>query len=290
MAIDQVLRAAGEVGQRGVRLYSQVCVECCVNFPKVDWSIFNSAADSICRSDDLPSPHSTAGDESSTDLRPVVSAGVAVNARRAAEFSPSDDRNVVGHSSFMQIIDQGGQALIEQRQVGVFEPAEVVAVKIPAAKVQRHHSCACLDQPAGHEELLQIPRRAVAKILGVALAVLLTRLRRFSLQVQGVGQSTGCQHVERLCIEVIDSRNRSARIDIPSQSIEPGKQAFPVVEPIEANAAELHILTSWAAGPEGGMADPQETWVTRRAVGRMPGVGRQSDEWRNGSVGWAPQA
>ena len=51
------------------------------------------------------------------DLRPVVAAGVLVDLRRAAELAPHDDRHVLVQPAVVQVFDQCGHALVEQRHV-----------------------------------------------------------------------------------------------------------------------------------------------------------------------------
>ena len=125
-----------------------------------------------------PVLHAAAGQQGAADLRPVVAAGVLVDARRAAELAPGDHRHVVEHAARFQVVDQGAERLVELGAV-VAHQVEVLAVAVPAAVGQRHAADAGLDQPPGHQQLVVDGRGAVVlEVVRLAVAV---ASRTFSL-------------------------------------------------------------------------------------------------------------
>src|SRR5437867_11641148 len=99
----------------------------------------------------------------------MVAAGVPVDARCAAELAPDDYRNVAIHAALVQVLDQGGNAAVEDRQVAAQMP-EIAPVRVPEAVGNRDAANTRFDKAAGHEELIipergavpLVPRRAVA--------------------------------------------------------------------------------------------------------------------------------
>ena len=131
---DEVVRAAGEVGDGGfVRVDAEVVVESGKDFAEPNGAFVGFAAESVCGADGLAGFHAAAGEQGAGDARPVIAAGVGVDFWGASEFAPDDDGNVFVHASLVKIVDQGGNALIQQGHV--FAAAfEVAVVPVPAAE------------------------------------------------------------------------------------------------------------------------------------------------------------
>ena len=120
---------------------------------------------SIGRTDDLPGANAAARQYPATDLRPMVSSRVLIDAGSPAKLAPRDDHHVLREPAFVQVFDQRRESLIELRQVRLLHAVEVVAMKVPATKVQRDNSRPCLDQASCRQEVLQVSRSPVAKIV-----------------------------------------------------------------------------------------------------------------------------
>ena len=155
----------------------------------------------IGRPDHLSGAEPATGEEPAADLGPVVAAGILVDLRRTAEFTPRHDGDVLVEPALVQILDEGRQALVELRQMGVLHAIERVAVKVPAAEVQRHDTAARLDEAARHQEVLEVARRAIPESIRVALAVPFPHPRGLLGQVERTGEATARQDVERGLLE-----------------------------------------------------------------------------------------
>lgn len=59
------------------------------------------ATEAIRGADHLAGSQSTASEKRATNLGPVVPAGIFVDDRRAAEFTPSDDRYIVAQAALV---------------------------------------------------------------------------------------------------------------------------------------------------------------------------------------------
>ena len=81
--------------------------------------------------DDHALLNAAAGHGQRPRFRPVVAAQVAVDPRRPAELRHGDDQHVVEHPSLGQVLDHGGERLIELRHQ-VDRAVEIVAVRVPA--------------------------------------------------------------------------------------------------------------------------------------------------------------
>ena len=84
-----------------------------------------------------------------------------------AEFAhPGDDR-VVEHAAPFEILEQRRQCLVGGRNQIVFEPVEVVAVRVPevaaiVVPIDRHERDAMLDQAARKQDALAVDVAAVS--------------------------------------------------------------------------------------------------------------------------------
>src|SRR4051812_20866096 len=132
-AINQILRTAGEIGQGcGCDVDAEVMIKGGEDFAELDGAINRFASEAIGGADDLTSFHSAASEQGAGDARPMVASAIFVDRRSAAEFTPDDNRNIFFETTIVDVINQGGQALVEQREI-LTKRAEVVAVMIPTA-------------------------------------------------------------------------------------------------------------------------------------------------------------
>src|SRR5204862_5679822 len=89
----------------------------------------------------------------------------------AAKLAHDDDGAVIGQAALVQVVDEGADALVEDRKIfsfaekdGVVGPALGVAapVPVPIAVIERHDADAGFDEPAREEQALRHARGAVA--------------------------------------------------------------------------------------------------------------------------------
>src|SRR5438105_4406253 len=120
--------------------------------------------------DDLASGHAAAGQQDAVHGGPVVAAGVFVDARRAAELAPDDHADVPAQAALVDVVDQGGDAAVEDRQV-VAQVAEVAAVGVPETIGDGDAARARFHEAPGREELVIPERGAVSLVPGRGDAV-----------------------------------------------------------------------------------------------------------------------
>ena len=90
--VKRVLRATGEIVEFDVlRIDAEVAVQRGENFAEVNGPLDSFSAKSVGRSDHLAGFHAAASKQTAADARPVIPAGVFVDARRSAELAPRND-------------------------------------------------------------------------------------------------------------------------------------------------------------------------------------------------------
>ena len=277
--IDQELRSACRVddGRRG-DIDPEVVIEGGDDFLHVDRSFFGIFAESVGRADRLAGSHAAAGEVGAADLCPVIATCTVVDFGSASEFAPNHDRHIVEHAAHFEVIDQSAQALIQFRTV-IADQVKVLAVRIPSAVAEAHHAHACFDQPASDQQMIVAGWGTVVLVLvRFAIAVALDDLWVFFAQVEGIEQFAAGQHIECPLFKGIHTGHDAAGIDIASHGIEAGQQSTSILQSIEADVVQLHILHAGAIGLEGRVGRAEESSVSRVGPGNVGGAGRESDE------------
>src|SRR5262245_43298407 len=96
MVADQVLRAAIEVGElRMCDVNPQPFIKRGEYVAKVNWPRLGLFAPPRGRAQDLAATHSATGHQGTTNVGPMVAAGVGIDLRRATKLAPCDNGNVV---------------------------------------------------------------------------------------------------------------------------------------------------------------------------------------------------
>ena len=103
--------------------------------------------------------------------------------------------------------------------MSVLHAVEIVAVKIPAAEIQRDNSATGLHQSPRHQEVFQVSRSTIAETIGVAFTITLANSFRFFGNVQGIDQSTAGQNVEGLPGQRVETFQSPATVHVASQPI-----------------------------------------------------------------------
>src|SRR5262249_51369018 len=160
-------------------------------------------------------------------LRPMVAAAVLVDPRRAAKLAPDDDSNFIEQTTLAQILDQGRQAQIEQRQgfAGFREeipvPVPVVialqnAAEGPTAGHQRDTAGPGFDQPPGQQNLVQMRLPLTLFWIGMIQPVPAAAASIFPAEIKGLCQPRRGEQLERLLLQRLDAV-RNSRIDLPAK-------------------------------------------------------------------------
>src|SRR5438128_11956986 len=103
----QVLRAAELVRDLVLAdVEAEVVEESGYQVAVLDGTLVGSGAVLRGGADHLPGAHAAAGQEAGGDLRPVVAAGIFVDARRASEVAPDDHREVPVEAAVVDVLDE----------------------------------------------------------------------------------------------------------------------------------------------------------------------------------------
>src|SRR5579871_2190977 len=104
--VDDVLRPAGRISDGSCfRIDAEVAIKRGNNFAERHRAIAGVFAEAIRGADYLPRFHAASRHQSAADLRPMIAAGILVDARRPPELAPGDDRHVIEHSTSFQVVD-----------------------------------------------------------------------------------------------------------------------------------------------------------------------------------------
>ena len=108
------MRAVGGVVDHGVLdVDAKLVIQRGEDVLVVHRAILRFLAQAVGRTDDLAHAHAAAGQKGTRGLGPVVSASRFVDARRAPEFAPGDDADILVEAAGVQIFDECGDSLIE---------------------------------------------------------------------------------------------------------------------------------------------------------------------------------
>src|SRR5207244_10857833 len=108
-------------------------IKCGEDFTKGDRPFNGFATQTVRCADDLPGFHPAAREQCARNARPMIAAGILVDRRRATELTPNNYGHILVKTALVQVLHEGGNALIEQWQVrtGV---SEILPVIIPKTK------------------------------------------------------------------------------------------------------------------------------------------------------------
>ena len=122
-----------------------------------------------------------AGQDDETALWPVIASGLGVDPWRATHLAHQHDEGRIEQSPLLEVVDQGGEHLVEDRQV-VPAHVEVVGVQVPVIPavglfpVDADERRSGFDQATGHQ----------ATVGPDGVAVTSPGFRRFLREVEGV--------------------------------------------------------------------------------------------------------
>ena len=278
---DEVVGTAGEVGDGGfVRIDAEVVVKGGKDFAKSDGTLVGFAAESVGGADGLASFHAAAGEQSAGDARPMIAAGVGVDFWSAAEFSPNNKGNVFVHAALVKVIDQGGDALVEQWHVFAAS-FEVAVVPVPAAEGEGDATGAGFHQTAGDEEVFEIFGAAVRAVLWIAFAVFFADAGGFAGDVEGFGEFGGGKNAKSLLGEGVQPFHRAAGIEVASEAVKAGQQAAAVVELIQSDAVQGHVFFAKSVGLEGSVGGAEEAGFAGVGPAHLSHFGSEADKGRH---------
>src|SRR5262249_41496379 len=133
LRIDQVLRPAGRVDHRRLAdVDAEVVVERRQDFLEVAGGGLGVFAEGGGGGGGPGGFSAAAREERAAYLRPVVAAGFLVDPRRAAEFAPGDDGDIIEHAAIVEVLHEGAEALIQLAAM-VANQVEILAVAVPTA-------------------------------------------------------------------------------------------------------------------------------------------------------------
>ena len=153
MSIDEILRSAGQIGERGLGdINAHLFVECGKDLPKGDGALSGFSRLFVGSANDLPVAHTAAGKECRSDARPVIAPSFGIDHRCAAKFTPHDDGDILIKAALMKIGDECREPAVEQRQI-LTQLAEIVGMVVPPAEGKRDYARASLHQTSCGKEV-----------------------------------------------------------------------------------------------------------------------------------------
>jgi hypothetical protein len=191
------------------------------------------AAVLLRRADRLAVPQAAARQAQRHDEGPVIAAvGAPLRAQpgRPAELPHGDDQDVVEPPALLQVVHQGREQVVEEREQGLEALADaavrrdVVAMRVPGARggvitqVQRDEGHARLDHAAGHQRLL------APQMLPVALP----HRRWLARQVERFLHPPPDEQIERLLSVAVHGRYLAPLVKLSPQGVDLFEQGAPI--------------------------------------------------------------
>ena len=173
---------------------------------------------------DLPALDSTPGEGDRVRARVVIPSAVVADLRRSAELGEEDDQGLIEQATFVEIGQQGRGAAVEDRQHGVLEPVEAIAVGIPVVALGAVEVSGRADHGSQGHSRLDEPSRQQHALAADMFAIGAMDLFRFFLQLEGF--------LDLRIFEHIDSQ--AAGVVKLVSSLAPGKTRFETTEEAEA--------------------------------------------------------
>ena len=226
---DEVARATlGVFDGGGVHVDAEVVVEGGEDFLKGDGAAVGFAAETVGGADDLAALHAAAGEEGHGDAGPVVATDLGADARGAAEFAPDEDGDVFVESALVEVVNEGGDGLVEDGEILAFAAEDVVvraAVPVPLAVVDGDDAGTGLDEAAGGKEALGDARGAVFvdAFDFITGAVAGDDAGIFLGEVEGFGELGGSEEAHGLLGEGVVALHLAAGIHVAAELIDAGE-------------------------------------------------------------------
>src|SRR5436190_946905 len=192
--LNQVLGPTAQIqNRRRVRINAQVVIERGKYFLKTDRPVLGAFGLTMSGADYLAGAHTAACQQGTGDGRPVIASAVRVDFGSPAKLAPDDDRHILVEAAHVQIINEGGNPLVEHGQMapGILEIGAMrLAVPIPAPVGECHDACPSLNQPPRRQEIIvqQRSRVTIASRLGRPAAITVPDPAIFLLQVECFSQ------------------------------------------------------------------------------------------------------
>ena len=132
-------------------------------------------------------------------------------------------------------------------------------------------------------------RAAVVAVLRVALAVTRADLRVFLIEIEGFEHLARREHPEGLLRKTVEAVHQAAAVHVATEVIEAREQALAVVEAVERDAVEDHVVLARAGRAEGRVTHAEEAGLARVRPTHLAHLRREAEERRDGRVGRALQ-
>ena len=104
MSRKQVIRTTIQFRHGGIHdVNPQLIVKRYKDIFVIDWAIICFFAEAVCRTDNLPMSHPTAGKESARNAWPVIAACILVDFWCSSKVAPDDNRDIFVQPAFVKI-------------------------------------------------------------------------------------------------------------------------------------------------------------------------------------------
>ena len=222
---------------------------------------FGSVA--IGRPNHLSRTKTAPGNQTITNIRPVITPCVRIDPRCPAKLAPRHHRDILVHPPIVQIGNQGMHPLVKHREVGIFAFTKIAGMKIPAAEVECHHARPRFDQSPSHQELFEVSRGTVAVIVWIPFPISSQQGGIFAGNIQRFRQPTRSQDPQCLSVQRIEPVHHPLRIRFPAKIVETLEQLLPIRKPTQVDSIQLHVIPRGTRRTKRRMGDTQKARVPR---------------------------
>ena len=96
----------------------------------------------------------------------MIASAIAIDPRRAAEFTHPDNERILQQPALLEILHQRTHGAIHDRELPILERGKDVLVVVPAAKIDFHKRDSLFDKSPGHQTAPAKSRFAVSPAVG----------------------------------------------------------------------------------------------------------------------------
>ena len=278
MFANQVLGPTGKVGElRVCHINPHPVIERGENLAEMNRTIFWILAPASRRTDHLAALHPASRQQGSPHIRPVVTAAIRIDFRRASEFTPGDNGNFIQQPALIEILDHGGQPKVKEgKRPACFAKAILVPVPVivtlqhpperPAAKGHGHAPRTRFNHPPRQEKLVQVCLPLPLIRILILQAISSTNRPFFLAEVKCIRHAWRSENIEGLLPELVDPVPNPFPVSSSTELVKAGQQGPPVSQPPRADAIEHDVATIDRTHFESGVRRAKITGLCRRCA------------------------
>ena len=159
--VQQILWAARQViEQSSFEIDAEGVIERGKHFLEPNRAILGFFTESVCGANHLAHSKPAACQQRTHHIRPMVASTIHIDFWASPKLAPHDHCDISIQPSFIEILDQRGDSLVQQRQCQ-FGLSKVFHVPIVLSEIHRDASRTGFHKSAGYEKVFQISRSRI---------------------------------------------------------------------------------------------------------------------------------